>query len=224
MIDWWGPVLYEYYSATEGLGITFITSEEWLAHPGSVGRDGVLGIAHVVGPDGRDLPPGEAGVIYFERDEMPFNYLGDPEKTAAAQHPDHPNWTTVGDMGYLDDERFLYLTDRASHMIISGGVNIYPREVEDVLTLHPAVFDVAVIGVPDQEMGEAVKAVVQLADGVEWTPQLQQELLDFCRERLARFKLPRSIDAVDTLPRTPTGKLLKHVLRRSYPESSGAVQ
>jgi len=216
MIDWWGPVLYEYYSATEGIGITFIDSRQWLDKPGSVGRDGVLGIAHVVGIDGRDLPPGETGIIYFERDEMPFNYLGDPEKTAAAQHPDHPNWATVGDMGYLDEDHFLYLTDRQSHMIISGGVNIYPREIEDVLTLHPAVYDVAVIGVPDEEMGETVKAVVQLAGGVVWTPELQKELLDLCRERLARFKWPKSIDAVDELPRTPTGKLLKHVLRRRY--------
>jgi fatty-acyl-CoA synthase len=216
MIDWWGPVLYEYYSATEGIGITFIDSRQWLAKPGSVGKDGVLGIAHVVGDDGRDLPPGETGVIYFEREEMSFSYLNDPGKTAAAQHPEHPNWATVGDMGYLDEDHFLYLTDRQSHMIISGGVNIYPREIEDVLTLHPAVYDVAVIGVPDEEMGERVQAVVQLAAGVLWTPELEQELLQLCRARLARFKCPRSIDVVDQLPRTPTGKLLKHVLRRRY--------
>src|SRR3954452_10684206 len=216
MIDWWGPVLYEYYSATEGIGITFIDSRQWLAKRGSVGKDGVLGIAHVVGDDGRDLPPGETGVIFFERDEMPFSYLDDPGKTAAAQHPDHPNWSTVGDMGYLDEDHFLYLTDRQSHMIISGGVNIYPREIEDVLTLHPAVYDVAVIGVPDEEMGERVQAVVQLADGVAWTPELEQELLDLCRSRLARFKCPRRIHVVEQLPRTPTGKLLKHVLRRRY--------
>jgi fatty-acyl-CoA synthase len=216
MIDWWGPVLYEYYSATEGIGITFIDSEQWLAKPGSVGKDGVLGIAHVVGEDGSDLPPGETGVIYFERDEMTFEYRGDPDKTAASRHPDHPTWATVGDLGYLDEDHFLYLTDRQSHMIISGGVNIYPREVEDVLTLHPAVYDVAVIGVPDEEMGERVHGVVQLADGVTWTPELEQELVDHCRARLARFKCPARIDAVDELPRTPTGKLLKHVLRRSY--------
>jgi long-chain acyl-CoA synthetase len=220
MIDWWGPVLHEYYSATEGIGITFIDSYEWLQKPGSVGRDGVLGIAHVVDAEGRELPAGKTGVIYFERDEMPFSYLGDPGKTAAAQHPDHPNWATVGDMGYLDEDRFLYLTDRQSHMIISDGVNIYPREVEDVLTLHPAVHDVAVIGVPDEEMGEAVRAVVQLVEGVGWTPQLAQELLDHCRARLAHFKCPRSVDVVDELPRTPTGKLLKHVLRRTYLEQA----
>jgi len=216
MIDWWGPVLYEYYSATEGIGITFIDSEQWLAKPGSVGRDGVLGTAHVVGEDGRDLPPGETGVIYFERDEMTFQYRGDPDKTAASRHPDHPNWATVGDLGYLDEDHFLYLTDRQSHMIISGGVNIYPREVEDVLTLHPAVYDVAVIGVPDEEMGERVHGVVQLADGVTWTPELERELIDSCRAQLAHFKCPARVDAVDQLPRTPTGKLLKHVLRRSY--------
>jgi long-chain acyl-CoA synthetase len=216
MIDWWGPVLYEYYSATEGIGITFINSEQWLAKPGSVGKDGVLGIAHVVGDDGHELPPGETGVIYFERDEMPFSYLNDPGKTASAQHPDHPNWATVGDMGYLDEDHFLYLTDRQSHMIISGGVNIYPREIEDVLIEHPAVYDVAVIGVPDEEMGERVQAVVQLAGGVAWTPELEQELLELCRSRLAKFKWPRGIDVADELPRTPTGKLLKHVLRRRY--------
>ncbi|MGY1809035.1 acyl-CoA synthetase [Blastococcus sp. SYSU D00669] len=220
MIDWWGPVLYEYYSATEGLGITFIDSRQWLEKPGSVGRDGVLGIAHVVGDDGRELPPGESGVIYFERDEVPFSYLNDPEKTAAAQHPDHPTWTTVGDMGYLDGDRFLFLTDRQSHMIISGGVNIYPREIEDVLIEHPAVYDVAVIGVPDEEMGEAVTAVVQPAAGVPWTPELERELADLCRSRLAGFKCPRRIDVVDELPRTPTGKLLKHVLRRRYVQSA----
>jgi fatty-acyl-CoA synthase len=218
MIDWWGPVLYEYYSATEGIGITFIDSRQWLDKPGSVGRDGVLGIAHVVGEDGRDLPPGETGVIYFERDQPTFSYRGDPEKTRAAQHPDHPNWATVGDLGYLDEDHFLFLTDRQSHMIISGGVNIYPREVEDVLTLHPAVYDVAVIGVPDEDMGERVLGVVQPADGVSWSPALERELIDHCRARLATFKCPTRIEAVDQLPRTPTGKLLKHVLRRSYLE------
>jgi long-chain acyl-CoA synthetase len=223
MIDWWGPVLHEYYSATEGIGITFIDSRQWLEKPGSVGRDGVLGIAHVVGDDGHDLPPRETGVVYFERDEMTFSYLDDPGKTAASRHPDHPNWATVGDMGYLDEDHFLYLTDRQSHMIISGGVNIYPREIEDVLTLHPAVYDVAVIGVPDEEMGEAVQAVVQLADGVAWTPELERELLGLCRAQLARFKCPRSIDVVDQLPRTPTGKLLKHVLRRRYAGQDAVV-
>jgi long-chain acyl-CoA synthetase len=220
MIDWWGPVLYEYYSATEGIGITSIDSAQWLARPGSVGRD-VLGTAHVVGPDGADLPPGEVGIIYFERNKLPFTYQGDPGRTAAAQHPDHPNWTTVGDLGDLDQEHFLYLTDRQSHVIISGGVNIYPREVEDVLALHPAVDDVAVIGVPDEEMGDAVLAVVQPAPGAA-TPELPGQLIAFTRERLAHFKCPTRVDLVDDLPRTPTGKMLKHELRgRHAPSPAG---
>jgi fatty-acyl-CoA synthase len=175
-----------------------------------------MGTAHIVGDGGTELGPGEVGVIYFERDQMPFSYLNDSEKTAAAQHPDHPNWSTVGDLGYLDADRFLFLSDRQSFMIISGGVNVYPREVEDVLALHSAVYDVAVIGVPDAEMGEAVKAVVQPADGVAATPELTAELIGYSRERLAHYKCPTSVDFVDELPRTPTGKLLKHVLRRTY--------
>jgi long-chain acyl-CoA synthetase len=222
MIDWWGPVLYEYYASTEGGGGTFIDSAQWLAKPGSVGHDGVMGTVHIVGDDGRELPPGEVGAVYFERETMPFAYLNDPEKTASAQHPEHPNWTTVGDLGYLDQDRFLFLTDRRSFMIISGGVNIYPREVEDVLALHPSVYDVAVIGVPDEEMGEAVKAVVQPAPGVPATPELGAELIAYTRERLAHFKCPTSVDLVDELPRTPTGKLLKHVLRRRYTEPTAA--
>jgi long-chain acyl-CoA synthetase len=157
-----------------------------------------------------------AMIVYFERDEMPFSYHHDPAATAAAQHPDHPNWSTVGDMGYLDEDRFLFLTDRQSFMIISGGVNIYPREVEDVLVLHPSVADVAVLGVPDAEMGEAVKAVVQLADGVTPSGGLAADLIRYTRDRLAHYKCPVSVDFVEQLPRTPTGKLRKHVLRRRY--------
>jgi len=226
MIDWWGPVLHEYYASTEASGGTFIDSAQWLAKPGSVGHDGVLGTVHVVGEDGRDLPAGEVGVVYFEREELPFHYHGDPTATAAAQHPDHPNWSTVGDMGYLDEDRYLFLTDRLSFMIISGGVNIYPREVEDVLVLHPAVADVAVIGVPDEEMGEAVRAVVQPADGALHSDALHSDalhsddlaaqLIDYTRERLAHYKCPTWVDFVEELPRTPTGKLRKHVLRRRY--------
>ena len=216
MIDWWGPVLFEYYAATESSGGTFIDSAEWLAKPGSVGHDGVMGVAHIVGEDGEDLGPGEIGVVYFEREEMPFSYHHDPQATAAAQHPEHPNWSTVGDLGYLDEDRFLFLTDRQSFMIISGGVNIYPREVEDVLVLHPAVADVAVIGVPDEEMGEAVKAVVQLADGVAPSDPLAADLIGYTRDRLAHYKCPVSVDFVEQLPRTPTGKPRKHVLRREY--------
>ncbi|QKT10966.1 AMP-binding protein [Rhodococcus sp. W8901] len=216
MIEWWGPVIQEYYASTEGSGVTFIDSAQALAHPGSVGRDGVLGIVHICDEDGRELPVGEIGTVYWERDELPFEYHNDPAKTASAQHPDHPTWTTSGDIGYLDDERFLYLTDRAAFTIISGGVNIYPQESENVLTLHPKVYDVAVIGVPDEEMGEQVKAVVQLADGVTKSADLARELLDYVRDRVAHYKAPRSVDFADDLPRTPTGKLVKHQLRARY--------
>jgi long-chain acyl-CoA synthetase len=215
MIDWWGPILHEYYSSTEANGVTLINSEQWLARPGSVGRAG-LGVIHICDDDAVELPVGQIGTVWFERDQMPFAYHNDPEKTAAAQHPQHPTWSTVGDIGYVDDEGYLFLTDRKAFMIISGGVNIYPQEVEDALTLHPSVFDVAVIGIPDAEMGEQVKAVVQLPAGVEGSPGLEAELLEFVRGRIARYKAPRSIDFVDELPRTPTGKLVKHQLKARY--------
>ncbi|CDZ89335.1 AMP-binding protein [Rhodococcus ruber] len=221
MIEWWGPVVYEYYASTEGAGATFIDSQQALAHPGSVGRDGVMGIVHICDDEGRELPTGAVGTVWWEGDEHPFRYHNDPEKTRQATHPDHPTWTTSGDIGYLDEERYLYLTDRAAFTIISGGVNIYPQESENVLTLHPKVYDVAVIGVPNEEMGEEVKAVVQLADGVEPGPEVERELLDFVRERVSHFKAPRSIDFSDDLPRTPTGKLVKHKLRARYLTPAG---
>ncbi|QUH03085.1 acyl-CoA synthetase [Saccharopolyspora erythraea] len=213
MIDWWGPILHEYYAATEGIGMTVIDSETWLEKPGSVGR-AVLGTVHVCADDGAQLPPGEVGTIYFERDERPFEYHGDPDKTRSAQHPLHPNWTTTGDLGYLDEDGFLHLTDRKAFMIISGGVNIYPQETENVLALHPSIADVAVIGVPDEEMGEAVRAVVQPAPGAEPGPGLERELIEHVRSRLAHYKAPRAVDFVDSLPRTPTGKLVKGELMR----------
>jgi fatty-acyl-CoA synthase len=218
MIDWWGPILHEYYAATEAAGITLIGSEDWLAHPGSVGKAG-LGILHICDEsqaDQPELPVGEDGLVYFERDQMPFSYHNDPEKTRQAQHPHHDNWATTGDIGHLDDEGYLYLTDRRAFMIISGGVNIYPQEVENALTLHPKIFDVAVIGVPDPEMGEEVKAVVQLAEGIEPSPELAQELLDHVRGKIAHYKAPKTVDFVDTLPRTPTGKLLKRKVKANY--------
>jgi long-chain acyl-CoA synthetase len=215
MIDWWGPVLHEYYSSTEASGITFITAEQWLRKPGSVGPAGV-GIIRVCGADGVELPPGEIGTVYFERDERPFAYHNDPDRTAEASHPRHPTWTTTGDVGYVDEDGFLFLTDRKAFMIISGGVNIYPQEIEDVLALHPKVFDVAVIGVPDPEMGESVKAVVQPAAGVTPGPELGEELRACLRERIAHYKVPRSFDFVEELPRTPTGKLVKGKLRERY--------
>ena len=157
MIDWWGPVLVEYYAGTEGNGMTAIDSGTWLTKPGTVGR-AVYGSVRICADDGTELPPGQTGVVYFERDEIPFAYHNDPDKTQAAQHPAHPAWTTLGDIGYLDEDGFLFLTDRKAFTIISGGVNIYPQETENVLALHPAVYDVAVIGVPDPEMGESVAA------------------------------------------------------------------
>jgi long-chain acyl-CoA synthetase len=223
MIEWWGPILHEYYAATEAVGITMISSTEWLDRPGSVGRAG-LGIVHIcdeTSPEQEEVPTGEVGLVYFERDAMPFSYNNDPEKTRQAQHPLHDNWATTGDIGRVDEDGYLYLTDRRAFMIISGGANIYPQEVENVLTMHPKVFDVAVIGVPDTDMGEVVKAVVQPADGVVPGPELERELIDYARSRIAHYKAPRSVDFVDTLPRTPTGKLVKHRIRATYLEPAG---
>ncbi len=212
MIDWWGPKIYEYYAGSEGVGLTAIGPEEWLAHPGSVGK-AVLGIAHILDEEGVEQPPGEIGQIWFETDSR-FEYHNDSAKTAEAWND--RGFGTIGDVGYLDEEGFLYLTDRISHMIISGGVNIYPQEVEDALIVHPSVADAAVIGVPDAEMGEAVKAVVQVAEGVDATEELGAALIAFCRDRIAHFKCPRSVDFVEELPRLPTGKLLKRKLRDQY--------
>ena len=215
MIDWWGPILHEYYGATEGNGMTRINSEEWLAHPGSVGR-AVVGVLHICDEEGQERPVGESGLAYFERDVMPFAYHKDPERTRSAQHPIHPNWSTLGDVGHVDAEGFLYLTDRKAFMIISGGVNIYPREIEDALVAHPSVRDVAVFGIPDPEMGEQVKAVVELMDGVRPSADLADALLAFARTTLAHYKVPKSIDFMDQLPRLPTGKLYKQALRATY--------
>ncbi|KAB7761352.1 acyl-CoA synthetase [Mycolicibacterium mucogenicum] len=215
MIDWWGPILVEYYSSTEACGFTVINSQEWLAKRGSVGRS-MLGPVHICGDDGEELPTGEPGLVYFERDVRPFEYHNDPAKTKEAEHPAHDNWTTVGDIGYVDADGYLFLTDRKSFMIISGGVNIYPQEVEDALALHPAVFDVAVIGVPDPAMGQQVKAVVQLRDGVDPSEELAAQLIEHSRTKVAVFKTPKTVDFVESLPRTPTGKLVKRTLVQKY--------
>ncbi len=209
-LDWLGPIVHEYYSGSEGAGFCAIGPEEWLAHPGSVGTS-LLGTAHVTDADGAELGPGEVGQIWFESGQT-FSYHGDAEKTSAA-HNDR-GWSTLGDMGYLDADGYLYLTDRVTNMIISGGVNIYPREIEDVLILHPAVADVAVVGIPDPDMGEAVRAVVQLADGAP-AAGLETDLVAFARERLSSFKCPRSVVVVDELPRLATGKLAKRLLPAS---------
>jgi len=215
MIDWWGPVLVEYYASTEGQGMTMINSERWLEKPGSVGK-AVVGALRICDDDGGEVPVGEVGTIYFERDIVPFTYHNDPEKTREAQHPEHPTWTTVGDIGRVDEDGFLFLTDRKAFTIISGGVNIYPQEIENALALHPSVEDVAVIGVPDEEMGEAVMAFVQPAPGAVPGPELEREIIDFVRATIARFKAPRAVEFVSDLPRTPTGKLVKHELKRRY--------
>jgi fatty-acyl-CoA synthase len=215
MIEWWGPILHEYYGGTEGNGLTQIDSADWLAHPGSVGQAAV-GILHICDENGAELPAGQSGLVYFEREAMPFTYHKDPDRTRLAQHPVHPTWSTLGDIGYLDEEKYLYLTDRKAFMIISAGVNIYPREVEDVLVTHPSVRDVAVFGIPDAEMGEQVKAVVEPMDGVAPSDALARELIAYARERLAHYKAPKSVDFMAELPRLPTGKLYKQVLRAAY--------
>jgi long-chain acyl-CoA synthetase len=219
MIDWWGPILVEYYGSTEGHGVSIITAQESKTKRGSVGK-AALGIVHICDDDGAELAAGEVGLVYFERDVAAFTYHNDPEKTADARHPAHETWSTVGDLGYLDEEGYLFLTDRKSFMIISGGVNIYPQEVENVLTMHPQIFDVAVIGVPHPEMGEQVKAVVQLRDGVQPSDELAADLITYVRDRLAHFKAPRSVDFVDELPRSATGKLVKRTLQARYVEAT----
>ena len=212
MIQWWGPIVDEYYAASEGIGASFIRAEEWLAHPGSVGRP-LVGTPHVLDDDGRELPPGRPGEIYYDGGHS-FEYLNDEAKTAAAHDPH--GWATVGDIGYLDDEGYLYLTDRRHHMIISGGVNIYPQEAEDLLITHPKVLDAAVFGVPDDDMGQSVKGAVQTVDPADATDEFGTELLEWLRERLAHYKCPRSISFETQLPRTDAGKLYKQQLVVKY--------
>ena len=215
MIRWWGPVLHEYYASTEANGITMIGPQEWLERPGSVGT-AKLGVLHVCDPTGAELPPGEIGLVWFERDTVPFAYHKDEQRSRAAQHPQHPTWTTVGDIGRLDADGYLYLTDRQAFTIISGGVNIYPQEIEDVLIARPEVLDVAVVGIPDPEFGESVLAAVQLVPGADRGPGTVDALLAHARAHLAGFKVPRRVELVDELPRTPTGKLQKGKLRERY--------
>jgi long-chain acyl-CoA synthetase len=213
MIEWWGPIIHEYYGATEGLGFTACDSADWLAHRGSVGKV-LLGDLHILDDAMQPCPAGTPGTIWFKT-ATPFEYFNDPEKTASARSADG-GMSTVGDVGYIDADRFLYLTDRATFMIISGGVNIYPQECENLLIIHPKVADAAVFGVPNPDLGEEVKAVVQAMPGVEPGPELERELIAFCSEHLARYKCPRSIDFEAELPRLPTGKLYKRVLRDRY--------
>ncbi len=212
MIDWWGPTLYEYYSGTEANGSTAISSEEWLHHRGSVGRS-IHGEVHILDEQGNELPAHRTGTVYFANGSD-FSYYKDPENTLAAKTAD--GWSTLGDIGYLDDDAYLYLKDRQSFMIISGGVNIYPQEVEDALITHPDIYDVAVFGIPNAEFGEEVKAVVQLIDQRSASTEMAVSLIAFCRERISHVKCPRSVDFVAKLPRHPTGKLYKRELRDQY--------
>ena len=216
LIRWWGEIVYEYFSSTEAIGSTVITPQDWLRKPGSVGRTGgpgTLGIAHICDEAGNELPSGETGVLYFERQDYRLEYHKDPEKTARTRHPVHENWMTTGDLGYLDADGFLFLTGRDNFTIISGGVNIYPQEIENLLALHPAVADVAVVGVPDRDRGERVEAFVQLVPGVATGDDPERDIIDYCRDRLSSFKCPRRVRFVGDLPRTPTGKMVKGALR-----------
>ncbi len=212
MIDWWGPIIHEYYAGTENNGFVSLDTAEWLAHPGSVGR-ARLGVVHICDEHGHELPTGAEGEIFFENGHQ-FEYHNDPEKTAAARNA--KGWTTLGDIGRLDEDGYLYLTDRKSFVIISGGVNIYPQETENALLSHPAVLDAAVFGLPNPDFGEEVKAVVELVDPSAASDRLSDELMLFCRERLSAIKCPRSIDFRARLPREANGKLFKRRLREEY--------
>jgi acyl-CoA synthetase (AMP-forming)/AMP-acid ligase II len=215
MIEWFGPVIHEYYAGTEANGFVYCNSEDWLAHPGTVGRL-LVGTIHICDDDFNELPVGETGTIWFEGTNQ-FEYHNDPQKTASSRHPE--GWTTLGDVGYLDADGFLFLTDRKSYMIISGGVNIYPQEAENVLITHEKVVDVAVLGVPHDEFGEEVKAVVQpvtMPLDTDEAAALAAELIRYCRTQLADFKCPRSVEFRSELPRHPTGKLYKRLLKDEY--------
>ncbi|MEX1034974.1 MAG: AMP-binding protein [Sneathiella sp.] len=212
MMDWWGPILHEYYGGTEGNGYCAVTPEEWFAHPGTVGR-ALVGNLHIVDDTGNELPVGETGSIYFS-EGRDFSYHNDPERTAESYND--KGWSTLGDVGYVDEDGFLYLTDRQSYMIISGGVNIYPQEIEDLLLIHPKVYDAAVFGVPNEEFGEEVKAVIQPIDMSIAGDALAEELIEFCRANISHVKCPRSVDFEVELPRHPTGKLYKRLLKDKY--------
>lgn len=212
MIAWWGPVIYEYYAGTEGNGFCYISPTDWLAHKGSVGR-AIIGELRICGEDGEPLPPRSEGIVYFANGP-PLSYHNDPQ--TAAENTNKHGWTTLGDVGWADEEGYLYLTDRKSFMIISGGVNIYPQEIENLLVTHPKVADAAVVGAPDEEMGEKVVAVIQPLDWADAGEELRSELLAFTRAHLSHVKTPRVIDFMHELPRHPTGKLYKRLIRDSY--------
>lgn len=221
IIDWFGPIVHEYYAASEGNGLCAISSKDWLSHPGSVGQ-AVVGRLLICDEEGAPLPPGREGMVYFV-DGPSFEYHGDPAKTVESRHPTIPNCSTLGDIGYIDEEGYLYLTDRKAFMIISGGVNIYPQEIENLLINHPRVSDVAVFGVPNADFGEEVKAVIQPTNWADAGPELAAELMAMCRAALSPIKCPRSIDFERELPRQATGKLFKRELRKRYWPASGAT-
>ncbi|MBT4494748.1 MAG: AMP-binding protein [Gammaproteobacteria bacterium] len=212
MIDWWGPIIHEYYGATEGLGFSALNSEEWLQHRGSVGKV-ILGELHVLDEAGDNVADGTSGELWFKR-ASEFTYFNNEEKTKESTSADG-SMSTVGDVGYLKDG-YLYLTDRSTFMIISGGVNIYPQETENLLITHPKIADAAVFGVPNEDLGEEVKAVIQVMPGIDAGEELVEEMMAFCMEHLSRQKCPRSIDFEDELPRLPTGKLYKRLLKDRY--------
>lgn len=220
MLDWWGPIIHEYYGGTENNGLTMIAPDEWLAHPGSVGK-AFVGTLHICGPDGCELPPGQTGDVYFSGGQT-FEYHNDPEKTRSAYNK--CGWSTLGDIGHVNSEGYLYLTDRKNFTIISGGVNIYPQEIENALMAHTAIADVAVFGVPDDDFGERVVAVVELLDGQTPSPDLAGQIQDFARERLGGLKAPKQIDFMDRLPREPTGKLFKKLLVSEYKARANSSQ
>jgi acyl-CoA synthetase (AMP-forming)/AMP-acid ligase II len=222
MIEWWGPIIHEYYAGTEGNGFVYCNSDMWLAHPGTVGT-AIQGVVHICDEEGNEVPNGESGTVFFES-VATFEYHNDPEKTKASRDPQGRGWSTLGDVGYLDADNFLYLTDRKAFMIISGGVNIYPQEAENVLVNHPKVVDIAVFGVPNDDFGEEVKGVVQpvtMPTSDAEAQALSAELIAYCRTQLADIKCPRSIDFREELPRHPTGKLYKRLLKDEYWKAAG---
>ena len=213
MIDWWGPIIVEYYSSSEGAGFTLIDSNDWLAHKGSVGRP-LFGVPHILDDDGNELAPGDVGTIWFSEIYNKFEYHNEPEKTSEVYNKE--GWTTIGDVGYLDEDGYLYLTDRRNFTIITGGVNVYPAEIESVLIGHERVADVAVFGVPDEEFGEIVQAVVQPAQWADASDDLAAELIAWLKERLSVIKVPKRLDFTEQLPRMDNGKLYKRHLMEAY--------
>ncbi|HUY86673.1 MAG TPA: acyl-CoA synthetase, partial [Acidimicrobiales bacterium] len=213
IIEWWGPVINEYYAGTESNGFVACDSAQWLAHQGTVGKP-LMGAVHIINDDGVEVGPGIDGTVYFEMEGASFEYLNDPEKTSTSRN--EKGWTTLGDIGHLDVDGFLYLTDRKAYMIISGGVNIYPQEAENVLVGHAKVMDAAVFGIPNEEMGEEVKGIVELVDHSAGSIELAHELIEYCRSSLAHYKCPKSIEFIAELPRHANGKLYKRLLRDKY--------